>query len=249
VTGVDGLGEEALARAVGAPRVEHHESIGSTMDRAHQLAELGAPSGTIVVADEQIAGRGRHGRKWSSARGQGLWLTVMCRAVPVSGLDVLSIRIGLELAPALDPFATGPVGLKWPNDLLVAGRKLGGVLVEARWRDVVVEWVAVGVGVNLVTPEGWPDAAALRTGSRRSDVLRAIFHAVVSACSASGDLTSEEMQQYGERDAVRDVLLAEPAPGYARGITSNGALIVETEKGRELFRRGSFVRAPEGQVR
>lgn len=245
MSGIDGFDESALGTAVGAPRIELHDAIGSTMDRAHQLADEGAPSGTLVVADEQLAGRGQHGRTWASGRGQGLWMTSLHRGVPRNGLDVLSIRIGLGLAAALDPFAPSPVGLKWPNDLLLDGRKLGGILVEARWRDVVVEWVAVGIGVNLLLPAGQATAAALTPGARRSDLLRAIFPRVVEACQLSGDLTADEMHAYAERDAVLDTRLAQPAPGVARGIAANGALIVETSRGRELFRRGSLVRAPE----
>jgi BirA family biotin operon repressor/biotin-[acetyl-CoA-carboxylase] ligase len=247
VTQLDGLDASALALAIGSPRVEHHAAIGSTMDRAHELADDGAPSGTVVIADEQRSGRGRLGRKWESGRGQGLWVTTIHRGVPISGLDVLSIRIGLQIAPALDPFVGGHVGVKWPNDLLVGTQKLGGILVEARWRDIAIEWVAVGIGINVARPTGHPDAAGLQPGARRSDVLRAIFPAVLAACAAPGELTPDEMHAWADRDALRDVSLLEPAPGLARGITANGALIVETVKGKELFRRGTVVRAPEAR--
>ena len=237
--------DPALAAHIGALRVVYFESIASTMDEAHRLAESGAESGTLVLADEQLAGRGRLGRRWTSGRGAGIWATSIHRGVPVSALDVLSIRIGLALAPALDPFAPGPVSLKWPNDLLVRRQKLGGILVEARWRDVTVEWVAVGIGINLQAPQGRDDAVALAGGTARRDVLHAIFPVVVAACLTGGELSSDELASYAGRDSARDVRLVEPAAGLARGITPNGALVVETAQGRELFRRGSLVRAPE----
>jgi BirA family biotin operon repressor/biotin-[acetyl-CoA-carboxylase] ligase len=245
VTGLDGLDAVAAAQAVGAPRVMHFERTASTMDEAHKLAEAGAPSGTIVVADEQLAGRGRLGRRWSSGADAGLWVTTIHRGVPVSALDVLSIRIGIALAIALDPFAGERVSVKWPNDLYLAGGKLAGVLVEARWRDIAIEWVAVGVGINLKAPLDRGDAASLKPGTRRIDVLRAIFPAVRAACLLPGDLSGGELATFTERDAARDAPLVEPAMGFARGITAGGALVVETRSGRELFRRGSLVRASE----
>lgn len=245
MSGLDGLDAAAVAEVVGAPRLLHFESVASTMDEAHRLAESGAPSGTIVVADEQVAGRGRLGRRWSSRAGEGLWLTTIHRGVPVSALDVLSIRIGIALAIELDAFAGDRVRVKWPNDLFLGGGKLAGVLVEARWRDIAVEWVAVGVGINLSIPAGRRDAACLQAGSRRIDVMRAIFPAVMHACLVPGELSVGELAAFTERDAARDAALVEPAMGFARGITANGALIVETPGGRELFRRGSMVRASE----
>lgn len=245
--GLDGLDAVAVAKLIGAARVEHFERTASTMDEAHRLAESGAPSGTVVVADEQISGRGRHGRRWSSGSGGGLWVTTLHRGVPVTALDVLSIRVGIALAAALDGFAGEMVKVKWPNDLLLARGKLAGILVEARWRDIAVEWVAVGIGINLIVPTDRSDAAALSPGARRIDVLRAIFPAVMQACLIPGDLSEGELAAFTERDAARDVALIEPAMGIARGITANGALVVETQAGRELFRRGSLVRASEAQ--
>jgi biotin-[acetyl-CoA-carboxylase] ligase BirA-like protein len=235
----------ALAHAIGAPLVEVHQSLGSTMDRAHELAQGGAADGTVVLAEEQRTGRGRMGRHWKSGTGEGLWLTSIHREVPLNGLDVLSLRIGLGIAAALDSFAAAPVRVKWPNDLLLGRLKLGGILVEARWRDTAIEWVAIGIGINLVAPVGQEGATGLGPSARRSDLLRAIFPAVRAASSATGDLSAAEMHAWAERDALLDVGLLEPARGVARGITPNGALVVETVKGRETFRRGTVIRAPE----
>lgn len=242
---LDGLDARAVAARIGAPRVELRESVASTMDEAHRLAEAGAPSGAVVIADRQVAGRGRFGRRWTSEPGAGLWMTTLHRGVPAEALDVLSIRIGLALGAQLDAFAGSSVQIKWPNDLVVAAGKLGGILVEARWRDTTPEWVAIGVGVNLVRPLSEPAAAGLRAGTRRVDLLAAIFPAMLEACRATGDLTPAELRDFASRDAARDADVVSPARGVARGVSPKGALIVDTEAGRELFRRGSLVRAQE----
>ena len=242
---IDGFDSATLAAHIGASRVELFQSVGSTMDEAHRLAEGGAPGGTVVVADHQRAGRGRLGRKWASDPGAGLWMTAMFRNVPISGLDVLSIRIGLALAPGFDPFARGTVQLKWPNDLLVGGNKLAGILVEARWRDASLEWVAVGLGVNLVSPAGQPSATQLREGVARSALLAIIHPAIAAACAAEGELSHDELAAWAARDSFRDASVTAPAAGVARGITANGTLIVDTVQGREFYRRGSLVLATE----
>src|SRR5438132_4074488 len=112
------------------------------MDVAHEIARRGAPAGTIVLADAQTSGRGRGGSSWISEPGQGIWITLIERPADPSSFDVLSLRIGLHAARALDLFASEPVRIKWPNDLYVEGAKLGGVLIEARWRNLELEWVA-----------------------------------------------------------------------------------------------------------
>jgi len=242
---IDGFDSAALAGRIGASRVELFESVGSTMDEAHRIAEAGAPSGSVIVADHQLAGRGRLGRKWASDPGAGLWMTAMFRDVPISGLDVLSIRIGLALAPTFDPFAEGTVQLKWPNDLLVGGSKLAGILVEARWRDARLEWVAVGLGVNLVSPAHQPSATQLREGVARSALLEIIHPAITAACTAKGELSDDELAAWAARDSTRNASISAPAVGVARGITANGTLMVDTAQGREFYRRGSLVLATE----
>ena len=202
-------------------------------------------SGTVVLADRQTAGRGRSGRTWTSEPGLGLWMTVLHRPVDVSGFDVLSLRIGLLVAPVLDRFADGRVTLKWPNDVLIERRKLAGLLVEARWRESSLEWVAIGIGVNVVAPPGQPMATGLRSGTRRSDLVRELVGPIREACATAGVLTGDEMVAFSARDAARGKRLAEPAQGRAGGITNTGALIVETATGAELFRRGSLVFASE----
>src|SRR5918999_4906504 len=129
------LSSEELARLLDLPRVIALDHAGSTLDVAHEAGADGAPAGTLILAEEQTAGRGRSGRRWSSPRGTGLWLTLVERPNDSRAIEVLSLRLGLRAARALDRFASATVGLKWPNDLYLGRGKLAGILVEARWRE------------------------------------------------------------------------------------------------------------------
>ena len=128
-----------------------YERVASTMDLVHELAERGAEAGSMVVATEQLQGRGSRGRPWHSPPG-GLWLSALYRPPSTGGLELLSVRVGLAVARALDPYVPTPVRLKWPNDLMHDGRKLGGILCEARWQGAALGWIAVGVGLNVRNP-------------------------------------------------------------------------------------------------
>ena len=122
--------------------------IGSTMDRLHELAEQGAPAGTAVLAEAQTGGRGSRGRAWHSPPG-GLWLSVLYRPPAPDGVELLSLRLGLLVAAALETLAAGlPVMVKWPNDLMLHDRKLGGMLCEARWQGESLAWVVAGLGLK-----------------------------------------------------------------------------------------------------
>jgi BirA family biotin operon repressor/biotin-[acetyl-CoA-carboxylase] ligase len=237
----DGLDAAIIARQLALPAVHVFESIGSTMDEAHRLAGEGAPGGTLVIAGEQTAGRGRGGKRWSSAPGLGLWFTLIERPNSPAGLDVLSLRLGLRAAPVLDAFADGSVTIKWPNDLYVGDLKLAGILVEARWRDARPDWVAIGVGVNVVPPAEMPYATGLRSNSSRLDVLAALVPAVRLAAASRGPLTRRELADYAERDYARGRKLREPSTGVAIGITDDGALIIQGAQGVSHFRGGSLV--------
>ena len=242
----DGYDADAVARRCRVPRVELLGETDSTLDVAHALAEGGAVAGTIVVADSQRAGRGRQGRAWTSRPGAGVWATVIERPRDPSILELLSLRVGLRLAEALDSLAGDQVRVKWPNDLLVREGKLAGILTEARWSGSTLGWVAVGVGVNMEPPEDVPSAAALRRGERL-DVLEAIVNAVRAGVAATGELTADERARYAARDALAGRRIVAPAIGRVAGISATGSLLVDTERGREQHRAGTIRFAEEGE--
>ena len=237
----DGADAPAIARLCGVPRVELLDVTTSTLDVAHTLAAAGAPAGTLVLADRQTAGRGRAGKAWASEGGTGIWLTLIERPNDPATVGVLALRIGLALAPALDPFADATVRLKWPNDLWVGERKVAGVLAEARWRAGAIEWVAIGIGINVRAPDGITDATGLGAGAMRLDVLRAVVPAVRGAVARQGDLTADELAVYASRDLAVGRAVVEPVVGKVLGIARDGALTVQTGAGPARIHSGSLV--------
>ena len=217
------------------------ESIGSTLDVAHTLGAAGASAGTLVLAEQQTAGRGRSGRRWASAPGSGIWLTLIERPSDPAAVEVLSLRVGLRAAAALDRWAAEPVRLKWPNDLYCEGGKLAGILIEARWREQRLDWVAIGLGVNVRPPAEMPSAAALHHARSRVEVLAELVPALRAAATARGPLTERELVAYAERDLARGRACVEPAAGVVQGIDAHGSLVVRTPAGDVACRAGSLV--------
>ena len=213
----------------------------STLDVAHRIAAAGAPAGTLVIANEQTAGRGRGGKSWQSSPGAGIWLTLIERPTETSGLGVLSLRVGLAAAEALDRFAPEPIRLKWPNDLYADRGKLAGILVEARWREQSVEWVAIGLGVNVKAPENIENAAGLEPDTELLDVLGELVPAIREAAQASGPLRADEREEFNARDMARGKACIEPAVGRVAGITPTGELLVALADSVIPFRSGSLV--------
>jgi BirA family biotin operon repressor/biotin-[acetyl-CoA-carboxylase] ligase len=237
----DGLTQAELEDALDLPQVELLESTTSTLDVAHRMAQGGCSPGTLVIADHQTAGRGRSGGKWSSHAARGLWLTLIERPRDVSALEVLALRVGLRCARALDRFASEPVRLKWPNDLFVEGKKLAGILIEARWREGALEWVAIGIGVNVTLPDDVPLASALDPGTSRIEVLTELIPAVREAAQATGSLSPVELIEWNARDIARGKECTEPARGTVEGINAQGELLVALADSIARFRSGSLV--------
>jgi BirA family transcriptional regulator, biotin operon repressor / biotin---[acetyl-CoA-carboxylase] ligase len=236
----DGLSATELAARAGVPRVELFDVVSSTMDAAHASAAAGAVAGTVVLADAQSAGRGRSGKHWSSPP-RGVWLTLVERPENPSALDVLSLRIGLAAARSLDAFSAEPVRVKWPNDLYIGNSKLAGILVEARWRGERLDWVAIGLGVNVDPPPEQPAAAALEPGTSRIDVVCTLIPELRSAAATVGVLTDEEMDEYAARDLARGRMCAEPVRGRVMGISPSGELLVELADSVVRVRSGSLI--------
>jgi BirA family transcriptional regulator, biotin operon repressor / biotin---[acetyl-CoA-carboxylase] ligase len=239
-THFEGLDAARLARRLRLRRAELFERVTSTLDVAHAVAREGASAGTLVLAEEQTSGRGRAGRSWRSAPREGLWLTMIERPTDTAAIEVLSLRIGITLAPLLDRFAGERVVLKWPNDLYVGDRKLAGTLIEARWRGDRPDWVAIGFGLNVVAPTDIP-AAGLAKGVARLEVLDKVVRGIRDAAGVTGPLTPDELQRFTERDMARGRRCSEPVPGRVQGIDARGALIIDQNGITTTIREGSLV--------
>ncbi|MDD5678118.1 MAG: biotin--[acetyl-CoA-carboxylase] ligase [Kiritimatiellae bacterium] len=130
------------------------KETGSTNDVLKARAEKGAPEGFTVVADCQTRGRGRHGRPWLSLSGKGVYMSVLLRSNwPATDGVFLNICASVAVARALEHWRLKQVRLKWPNDVMVNGRKIAGVLVEPRIMRAAIEFAVVGIGVNVLHRE------------------------------------------------------------------------------------------------
>ncbi|HEY6158658.1 MAG TPA: biotin--[acetyl-CoA-carboxylase] ligase, partial [Gemmatimonadales bacterium] len=187
---LDGVAAADLARRWGVPQCGVFRQLGSTLDAVHDLGGQGAAAGTTVIAEEQTAGRGRDGRSWHSPVG-GVWLGMLLRPARVE-LGVMSVRVGLAVADAVDALLGRPeTRLKWPNDVLLAERKLAGILCEGRWQGEALQWLAVGVGANVCNPI--PGAVARRAVAlaewlpavRRIDLLDRLVPALARLAEAA----------------------------------------------------------------
>jgi len=257
----EGATADELAARWGLPAVHLFERAGSTNDVARALAESGAPAGTAVLAEEQVAGRGRGGKGWQSPPGVGVWLSMVLRPRTLAAPGLLPILVGLTAAEALDPFAKpATVSIKWPNDLQLAGRKLAGILCEGSWDAGSPGFVVAGIGINVLHslgdfPSELADAAtSLRIASGwmppRADVAgavaRAIFRRVAEPPAELGGTLLDALR-------ARDALLgrrirvtgADTLTGTAMGITPAGALLVRTEAGALKTVRSGTVRLAE----
>ncbi|MDH4132023.1 MAG: biotin--[acetyl-CoA-carboxylase] ligase [Gemmatimonadota bacterium] len=228
------------------------DTLPSTQDLIHRLAGEGAAAGAAVAARVQTAGRGSRGRGWESPLG-GLWLSVLCRPPGDAGVEVLSLRAALAVAGAVEACVTGVhLGIKWPNDLMLGTRKVGGILCEARWQGNDLGWIAIGVGLNLsnpLSPAIEELAVALRTVARDvtpEAIAEPVAEAVAAAGERQGPLTSGELAAFGERDVLRGRRLVAPVPGIAIGVAPDGALLVGEAGGRITpVRSGGVVPAAE----
>jgi BirA family transcriptional regulator, biotin operon repressor / biotin---[acetyl-CoA-carboxylase] ligase len=232
-----------LARRWGVPQVVLYDSCPSTLDVVHELGAGGAPHGTTVVAEEQTAGRGRDGRSWRSPVG-GVWLSVLLRASQAE-FATLAIRTGLVVADVIDEFLAAPrTALKWPNDVLLDRRKLAGVLCEGRWQGDALQWLALGVGVNVlneIPPELAQQAVALREylpELSRVAVLDRLVPAVLAVVGGGPTLAEGEQHAFAARDWLRDRMLSGPIAGRARGIRADGSLMVERDGTLAVVRDG-----------
>jgi BirA family biotin operon repressor/biotin-[acetyl-CoA-carboxylase] ligase len=226
------------------PRLYHFERVASTMDVLHQLAAEGAEPGTAVLAGEQQGGRGSRGRSWYSPPG-GLWLSVLFRPTLPGGIEVMSLRVGLAVAEALDDLVPRPVRLKWPNDLMLGERKVGGILCEARWQGNALGWVTVGVGLNVrnAVPEELADVATALAFEQPAITVDKVAPPIVDALRrldlGADRLLDEELQRFGRRDWLSGRAIRAPVAGRAAGVRDDGALLVHSIEGEVPLRSGS----------
>jgi BirA family biotin operon repressor/biotin-[acetyl-CoA-carboxylase] ligase len=209
---------------LGRPRL-HLRATTSTNDRARELAQASAPHGTLVTAAEQTAGRGRQGRTWTAPPGSALLLSVVLRDPPA--------LLPLAAALAVAEVAGAGAQIKWPNDVLLDGRKVAGILAEGRPQD---GWAVLGVGLNValriddLPPELRDTAGTL--GLEPAD-LEPTLERLLAALERTLALDEASLlEAYRARDALRGREVSwTTGRGRAAGIDGEGRLIVELPEG------------------
>ena len=260
---LSGLGVELIERGLPTTRFGRpllgYARVDSTNLVARILAEEGASEGTAVVAVEQTEGRGRLGRTWDSPPG-GLWMSVVLRPrLPVTAWPLLGFAASLAAADAVETVAGVPVRLKWPNDLVVEDRKLGGVLVEAGGTYAIA-----GVGINVNVPiEVFPPelrgmATSLETLLGRPVDLVTLAQQVLILLEQHYDVLNENSGALIQRWRLRSctlgrsvrILGANAVEGVAENVDSHGALLVRTPAGMRRVLAGEVslreIDAPAG---
>jgi BirA family transcriptional regulator, biotin operon repressor / biotin---[acetyl-CoA-carboxylase] ligase len=210
--------------ALGRPRL-HLRATTSTNDRARALAVGGAPHGTLVTAAEQHAGRGRQGRTWSAPPGQALLLSLVLRDPPA----LLPLAAALAVAEVAGPAAR----IKWPNDVLVEGRKVAGILAEGRPHE---GWAVLGIGVNVaLRVDDLPaelHATAGTLGLTPADLEPTLERVLTALERVLGLDDAALLAAYRDRDALRGQEVAwAGGSGRAAGVDGTGRLVVELPGG------------------
>lgn len=215
----------------GSPH-RHYRVTDSTNTRARELVEAGAPGGTVVTAREQTAGRGRVGRVWTAPEGKALLYSATLRPLDQRHL-LLPLSVPLAVCAAAEALRPGiECMVKWPNDIWLEGRKLSGILIEAKPQD---GWAVIGIGLNLsIEPGEFPDdlrqpAISLGGGVAREAARRELDARLTHwAYATEGEVLSE----WRRRDGLRGREVAwEDGSGVADGIDDRGNLIVAVAGG------------------
>ncbi|WP_068775434.1 biotin--[acetyl-CoA-carboxylase] ligase [Paenibacillus sp. FJAT-26967] len=154
--------EEALKTSFMGKNIVLLDEVESTMNEAHRLVAEGANEGTLVIAEEQTSGRGRMGKKWHSPKGKGIWMSLILKPrVPVYFVPQLTLLTAVALCRAVRRETGIDIGIKWPNDLLVRGKKVSGILLEMSGEDERLKYVIVGTGITAnLTEEDIPEELA-----------------------------------------------------------------------------------------
>lgn len=249
-----------------AKEVLYFDTIDSTNTKAQELAEKGYPSGTLVVADKQDSGKGRRGRSWVSPSGTGIFMTLMIKPdINPNNASMLTLVAALAVAKAITSVTGEEAMIKWPNDIVVNGKKVCGILTEMNAQFDYINNIVVGIGIN-VHNESFPEEISqmasslmIEAGGKRFHRAQIIaetmsyFEQYYDTFLKTQDL-SALVREYDEllvnrNKSVRVLDPKEPFDGKAMGITPKGELIVDTWESRKLVSSGEVsVRGIYGYV-
>ena len=242
-----------------------YETIDSTNAEATRLAEGNCGHGTLIVADHQQAGRGRRGRSWESPKGTSIYMSLLLKPdINPNNASMLTLVAALAVSRAITQITGKPAGIKWPNDIVMNGKKVCGILTEMSAQFDYVNHIVVGIGINVNT-ESFPEEIAymatslqLETGMRinRAELIEAVcehFEEVYAIYMETQDLRNL-VKEYNANlvnmhQNVKVLDPKEPFEGRAMGITPRGELMVDTWESRKLVSSGEVsVRGIYGYV-
>lgn len=246
--------------------IYYYEETGSTNIDAKRLAEEGAPHGTVVAADKQNAGRGRRGRSWESPAGRDIYFTILLRPdfMP-DRAAALTLVMAVSAAQAVEEYCGLQTGIKWPNDVVVNGRKICGILTEMNVETDYIQYVVTGVGINVNLEEMPEKIAAAATSLlieggkkiNRAELLQTVLKHFEENYDLYRKYTNmKALLEIYNRFLVnmdKQVRVLDPRgewEGTARGINHSGELLVETENGeiKEVYAGEVSVRGLYGYV-
>lgn len=232
------------------------DEVSSTQESAKQLAEAGAVEGTVVVARTQERGRGRLGRRWLSPPG-GLWFSIVLRPTcPPARVAGLTLLAAVSVANAVRSVTKIEAGIKWPNDILIGGRKVGGILTEMTAEMNVVKYVVLGVGLNVnIDTSGFPHdllmpATSLKEEAGRQVDLEKLLKTCLKNLTADykklGDGFVEILERWKALSVVigKKVKVSQPGTaieGKAVAVHADGALeVVDGEGSSHIVHAGDL---------
>lgn len=245
--------------------IVYYDVTDSTNVQAKRIAEEGGMHGTLVVADRQESGKGRRGRGWDSPKNTGIFMTMLLRpTVKPDKASMLTLVAAMAVAKGIRLYTGLPAGVKWPNDIVINGKKVCGILTEMNTEIEYINYVVIGIGINVLNqsfPDEIKDVATsllLEKGEpvKRAGLIEAIweqFEIYYDKFCSKGNL-SEIKEEYNSLlvnldRQVRVLDPREPYEGTARGITDGGELMVEAEDGIRLVSSGEVsVRGIYGYV-
>ncbi|NQX64853.1 biotin--[acetyl-CoA-carboxylase] ligase [Paenibacillus alba] len=232
-------------------KVHVYGAVDSTQTIAHALVASGAPEGTIVLAEEQTAGRGRMGRAWHSPPGKGIWMSmVLTPRVPVYFMPQLTLLSAVALCRSIQKVCQVEIGIKWPNDLLIKGKKVSGILLESSGEDERLKYVIAGIGisVNLKT-EDYPEelrniatSLAIESGQEisREHLVQAFLQEFEDLYALYMDKGFAPIRLLWEalsvtlKRPIRTYSPSGPIEGIADSLDDSGALTVITANGEKI---------------
>lgn len=250
--GADGAGQTSFNGALPSSRVRYRpirfRSVGSTNDIALDAARAGVEPGLVIQADIQEAGKGRSTRDWRSPEG-GLWASViLSSSVPQNAAALVPLAVGVACCRGLADLGA-EVGLRWPNDLMLGDRKVGGILVESRSENGRLTDIVAGLGINVLNEPPIEDAASLKEvrSSLTPDRVRdAILGELGTVEDALEDGRPKRICAWFMEQAwgIGRELTLDGEPRIPREIAVDGALIVEDPEGNVEVHRSGSLRLP-----